>query len=253
MAVSWTKEDFRKQWLKAGIDAGSVEKIADLLTERHFIHMLPTEESTSWSRWGGLPSLAPEEYKTDERFLCQIALSELPEGPARERLPQDGYLFFFIHRRGRDKGRVLHKNEVEDVDFSNEPSTHIAFEARMEYIAPEYETDEFDALDLAAEPGNIYMDWEEDYLENPKTRFKERCTLLSGWSENADDAARLLKRQTKVEWDVLLTLNPKENKAVSRSSIGDIPFLSQTLFYFIQSQALQEGNFDAIACRYGES
>lgn len=247
-----TKENFIKQWTKAGIDQASVEKIASLIKERHYIQMLPTPEAQAWSKWGGEPDLSSSEWKDDERFLCQIDLNELPEGNTKKQLPPTGCLYFFIHKRGRDKGRVIFKAEKppEQENLSSGTSTPIEFANRMEYVPPEYETDEFDDLDLPAEPGNLYMDWEEEFFENPKKQFKDGSNLLSGWSERSQKAASSLLRQKNANWEVLLTLHTQENRATKASAIGDIPYLSERLFYFIDKDALQKGDFSHIICRY---
>ncbi len=57
----------------------------------------------SRSRFGGLPEVSPDVEWPEESddyydFLGQIFLSELPDSPARARLPADGSLSFFVHR-----------------------------------------------------------------------------------------------------------------------------------------------------------
>ena len=240
--------DYKQQWLHAGISEEWAEKIEQLIKSRHFYRLVPSRDTQEFSGWGGRPSLTPENTPLDFRFICQIALDELPPSEARDMLPESGYLFFFMHAKGRDKAIVIHTQDVtEDVNVAN----HVFIKVREDVVYPEYESDDFDSLDVPQTDGNAYMDWEEAHWEDPRVRPYEGCRLLGGWTEEALEAAGRLGRKQD-EYEVLLALHPKENKEISRSALGDIPFLTSRLFFFIRKEDLQQGIFDRVLSRYSK-
>ncbi len=254
MKTVLTEEEYLKQWREAGLSPSAIDKIAPLVRRRNYIQLTPDPDGTQWSRWGGKPWLPASISPPADRFLCQIAIQEIPEGPAKERCPGGGFLFFFVHPKGRDKGQVLFLPEAsETAPASSGKSTPIQLISRSDFLFPEYESDEFDELDLPNEPGNIYMDWEEDYLEGAFSQIQEGNCMLGGWTDASTVVGKQLKNRSDANWDVLLTLDPHENDAVTHSALGDIPFLTQRLFYFIQTEALQQANFGQIQTRYGAS
>lgn len=247
-----TEAEYLKQWQEAGMTQAAIERVQPLVGRRNYIQMAPDPEGNQWSRWGGSPWLPAPVETPEERFLCQIAIHEIPEGPAKDQLPDEGFLFFFVHRKGRDKGHVLFLPKAADTPPTNSTrATSVQLVSHSVFLFPEYESDEFDELDLDAASGNAYMDWEEDYLEGAFSQIEEGNVLLGGWTEASTQVAKELKERSDDGWDLLLTLDPKENDAVVRSALGDIPFLTQRLFYFIKQEALQQANFNKTIARYG--
>lgn len=252
------RESVFQKWAEDGMSSEVIDKITALMEERVCYRLVPTE-SEQWSRWGGAPSLSEGvELPEEQRFLCQIALAELPESPIRSQLPAEGYLYFFIHRKGRDKGHILYRQEAPEASFvrSDSPDVssrtgHISLEVFSEWIYPEYESDAFDELDLPAEMGNVYMDWEEEVMGDSFTRFREGNRLLGGWTDKLRDEIRDLAKREQ-ELTPLLTLDPFENHSIKRSALADIPFLTQPLSFFLKRDQLEKGFFAGVNCRYGK-
>jgi len=252
MSQTSAEELFEKvlgDWSKAGIAQEHIERIKPLIKFNHYIHLVPDRNGESWSRWGGEPLLVGSP-PSDGRFLCQIDLSEIPDSPAKESLPAEGFLYFFVHKRGRDKCDILYR---KDAPAKDSHGSSIRFEARTELIFPEYESDEFDELDFPEEVGNIYMDWEEDYMGNSFTRFTEGCRLLGGWTDEALGIQRTLRSDERDKFDIFLSLDPHENAAVKSSGIGRIPLLSQRLYILLSFDAIKQNDFSRPMSRYGKS
>lgn len=237
--------------LQAGMAQEQLDLILPLVRHNHYYHLLPDNDTSLWSQWGGTPSLIEDEIPSDFHFLCQIALNEIPEGPTRTQLPQEGFLYVAVHKRGRDKAFLLYKDKAPDNPAYD--GTPIVFAPRTEVIFPEYESDAFDALDMPADAGNIYMDWEEEYMGDSYTRFAEGCRLLGGWTDDAQEITRSLHPSKQESHTIFLTLDPHENKRVKNSALGRIPLLAQKLYVLLAHESLANQDWSAPVCRYGKA
>jgi uncharacterized protein YwqG len=231
------------------------------------------------SHFGGLPSL-PEDVPWPEwkgaplAFLCQLDLTEIPDGCDRNWLPSSGMLYFFYSQEQetwgfdpKDKGswRVIYAAAAPTTDGATRVAPAglrrdcvysekaISFTPVETY--PDWEDERVNALDLSDHQGDQYIEMcSKVFSDGPAHHLfgypspvqgndmDLECQLVSHGlycgdpSGYQDPRAEELKAGRR-DWVLLLQLDSDDDAGMMWGDCG-------MLYFWIRKEDLKEGRFD---------
>lgn len=260
-------------------DKGLGEHLPYLNSLREPAIALSRSGSTTFSQIGGLPSMPgtlpwPEWKDKPLAFLCQIDLSEIPEGCDRGGLPSTGLLYFFYNQdqetwgfdpADRDSWKVIYADSASDECSERLPPKGLAREAvfnkksiRFSGVLnyPDVQDARIDALDLSDGQFDEYIDLCSSlYGEEPAhhllgypeaiqgSDMDLECQLVSnglycGDASGYNDPRRRELESARGEWRLLMQIDSDDDAGMMWGDLG-------RLYFWIKEKDLEQKRFAA--------